>query len=107
MIKILLSCGQGFSSGFIANSMRKAAKSKLVEATITAVGDIEVPELIKSGAADIVLIGPHIKYKLDEFKELATKSGKHIVVDVMNQKNYSTMNGAAILKDALELYNNK
>ena len=40
MLNILLSCGQGFSSGFIANSMRKAAKSKLVEATIKAVGDI-------------------------------------------------------------------
>ncbi len=106
MLNILLSCGQGFSSGFIANSMRKAAKSKLVEATIKAVGDIEVPDAIKSNSVDIVLLGPHIKYKLQEFEDLAAQSNSSVIIAVMDQKNYSQMNGAAILKDALELYEN-
>ncbi len=107
MIRILLSCGQGFSSGFIANSMRKAAKSKLIEATVSAVGDIEVPESIEHGTADIILLGPHIKYKLQEFQDLADKHNNPVIISVMNQKDYSQMNGAAILKDAMELFNKK
>lgn len=105
MLRILLACGQGFSSGFIANSMRKAAKSSLLDATISAVGDIEVPVNIENGTADIILIGPHIKYKLQEFRDLAAQKNVNVVIDVMDQKYYSMMNGAAILKDALKLIN--
>lgn len=107
MVNILLACGQGFSSGFIANAMRKAAKSKLIEATISAVGDIEVPNSIEKGTADIILLGPHIKYKQKEFEDLAAKHNRQVLISVMNQKDYSQMNGAAILKDAMELYNSK
>ena len=107
MLNILLSCGQGFSSSFIATSMRKAAKSKLVEANVKAVGDIEVPDAIRSNSADIILLGPHIKYKLQELQDLAAQLNSPVIISVMDQKYYSQMNGAAILKDALELYNNK
>lgn len=103
MLRILLACGQGFSSGFIASSMRKACKSKLIEAEVQAVGDIQIPESIEKKTSDIILIGPHIKYKLEEFQQLAEKNDNPVKIAVMDQKNYSMMNGAAILKDALEL----
>lgn len=99
MIKIVLACGEGYSSGFIASSMRKACKSKLVEAEVSAVGDIEIPDYIDK--ADVIMIGPHIKYKMPEFEALA--KDKPVKLAIIEQRKYSMMDGAAILKDALAL----
>ena len=52
MKNILLACGAGASSGFIAQKMRKAAQKQGLEVSIRAVSDTEVMENIDGvGAA--------------------------------------------------------
>lgn len=99
MIKILLACGSGASSGFIAQSMRKAAKSTCVEAEIKAVSDIEILNYLDE--VDLLMIGPHIKHRLPEFEEAA--KGKNVIISVIDQRKYAMLDGASVLKDALKL----
>ena len=43
MIRILLACGIGASTGFMAANMRKSAKAKGLDVTIHAVSKSQVP----------------------------------------------------------------
>lgn len=96
MMKILLACGSGCSSGFIAASMRKAAKKQGVAVEVKAVGDAEI--LIYAEDYDILMFGPHIQYRLEEFRRLL--ANKEITLCVIDQKKYGALDGAGILQDA-------
>ena len=48
MIKILLACGAGCSSGLIAQSMKKYAKKKGLESAIKAIGDPDIFNCIEN-----------------------------------------------------------
>jgi len=97
MYKILLACGAGASSGFVALSMRKSAKKLNIKAEIKAVSDIEIMNYVDD--FDILLLGPHIKYKLAEIE--AELIGRPVKVLVMDKKRYGALDGAGILEDAL------
>lgn len=99
MYKILLSCGAGASSGFIAQSMRKAAKKRKLECQIKAVSDIELNNYVTE--YDILMIGPHISYRLPELEHLT--ADKHIRLAVIDQKKYALLDGSGVLDDALNL----
>ena len=95
MINILLACGCGASSGFIAQSMRKAAKSEGIEAHIRAVSDTEVTSEISG--YDVLLIGPHIAYRLPDFEK--EYEGQNKIIGIINPKYYASMDGHAVLQD--------
>ena len=79
-VDVLLVCGSGASSGFMAVNMRKAAKKHNVDATITARSEAEIDSYIDS--IDALMIGPHLKYLADELKEkYADKPVKIILMD--------------------------
>lgn len=99
MYNILLACGAGASSGFIAQGMRKAAKVKNLEVKIKAVSDIEILNYLDD--IDLLMIGPHIKHRLPEFEKAL--EGKKIALGVIDQKKYSRLDGAGVLNDAIEL----
>ena len=96
MIKILLACGCGASSGFIAQSMRKAAKKEGVEAYIRAVSDTEVPNAIAE--YDVLLIGPHIAYRLPDFQKKYTDK----MIAVIDSAQYASLDGASVLQETLQ-----
>ena len=100
MYKILLACGAGASSGFIAQSMRKAAKQRGIEYQIRAVSDMEINNYINE--YDILLIGPHIEYRLSEIKSALSKSGNQTPITVIDKKKYAVMDGEGILNDAIQ-----
>ena len=59
-MKILLMCGAGASSGFMAQAMRKAAKEKGIEdIDIFARSEAEMANNLKG--VDVVLFGPHLE----------------------------------------------
>lgn len=103
MYRILLACGAGASSGFIAQGMRKAAKAHGTDVQIKAVSDIEILNYIND--IDLLMIGPHIKHRLPEFE--AALSGKDVVLGVIDPKKYSRLDGEGVLKDALVLLEKK
>lgn len=56
MTRILLACGIGASTGFMAANMRKAAKAQGLDVSIHAVSKSQVPEY--ADKIDVLLLGP-------------------------------------------------
>ena len=99
MKKILLCCSAGMSTSLMVNKMQKAAADKGIEVEIWAEpmdkASSEVPK------ADVVLLGPQIKFALPEIKKLTDQAGNKIgVIDMMD---YGMMNGEKVLNMVLEL----
>ncbi|MEZ8819566.1 PTS sugar transporter subunit IIB [Vibrio sp. 10N.222.54.A1] len=101
MINILLCCAAGMSTSMVVNKMKQSAAAKGIEAHIEAVGLDEFESNLPN--FDCVLLGPQIKYKLNDFKEIADAANKPI--SVMNQMDYGMMKGEKILNDAITMLN--
>lgn len=95
MVKILLICTSGVSTTKVVEKMKSHAKELNVEVDILAIGDAEKKECIPN--ADIILLGPQIRYSIEEVKALAGD----IIVKVMNSQDYGLLRGDLILEDAL------
>ena len=54
--------------------------------------------------ADVLLLGPQVRYMLSSMKTLADE--KNVGIDVINPMHYGMMNGEAVLDHALTLKNN-
>ena len=97
MTKILLCCSAGMSTSMVVKKMRAAAERKNIDVEINAVGSEEFDANVTE--YDCFLLGPQIKYKLEDFK--ARVDGKPIAV--INQMDYGMMKGEKILTDALAM----
>ena len=102
MNKILIICGSGASSGFIAQNIRKAAKSKGLEISVKAVSDTELDDYLPG--YDLVLVGPHLKHRMVDIEKIVEPY--NIKAKMIDQKSYATLDGAGILEDALKEINN-
>lgn len=94
---VLLVCGSGASSGFMAVNMRKAAKKRGLDMQIIARSEAEIENYIDS--IDALLIGPHLRYLADELKE--KYADRDLTIVLMKPAYYSMLNGAAALDDLL------
>ena len=78
---------------------KDAAQKKGVDVTIKAVPVAEFKDEI--AAADIILLGPQVKYELNNLQAQAEPLGKKVaVIDMMD---YGMMKGDAVLEKALKL----
>lgn len=100
-IRILLACGIGASSGFMAANMRKAAKQMGQACTVHAVSKSEVME--HAADIDVLLLGPHFAAEVPDYQEKLKPYG--VVVDSIDPDYYASLDGEGILEDALDLYN--
>lgn len=93
---ILLCCGGGFSTSIVVSKMKEEAKKQGKQYTIyaTAVDDA----MNEMDHVDVILLGPHMKYMLNEVRKQADE--KNIPVDVIDIKDYGRANGANVLKQA-------
>jgi PTS system cellobiose-specific IIB component len=99
MKNIVLCCAAGMSTSMLVQRMQDAAKKKGVEVAIKAVPVAEFKDNID--AADIVLLGPQVKYELGKLQALAEPLGKKVaVIDMMD---YGMMKGDVVLEKALKL----
>ena len=89
MTRILLACGIGASTGFMAANMRKAAKAQGLDVSIHAVSKSQVPEY--ADKIDVLLLGPHFSAEVPKYKE-------------MLKDHNAALDGEAILESALEFY---
>ncbi|MGM9946618.1 PTS sugar transporter subunit IIB [Floccifex sp.] len=97
MIRILLACGVGMSSGFMASSMRKCAKKKKIEVSVKAVSKAEV--MTHEGEFDVLMLGPHFAKEVPGFQAALP----NVKVATIDPDKYATLDGEGILEDALEL----
>lgn len=94
MKNVLLVCGSGASSGFIAANVRKVVKKSGDEISFKARSDSELEDYMED--IDLLLIGPHLSYMLDDVKEMAKPYG--VIVDIIPQKIYGSLDGEGLLK---------
>lgn len=99
-LNVLLVCGSGASSGFMAANIRKAALARGMQMEIKARGESEIENYIED--IDALLVGPHLAYIVDEIEEYI--GGRDIKVLLMKQEYYATLDGEKALDDLLSLF---
>ncbi len=83
----------------LVQRMKDAAQKKGIEVSIKAVPVVEFKDNL--AAADIILLGPQVKYEQAKLQALADPVGKKVaVIDMMD---YGMMKGDAVLDKALKL----
>ena len=100
MTRILLACGIGASTGFMAANMRKAAKAQGLDVSIHAVSKSQVPEY--ADKIDVLLLGPHFSAEVPKYKEML--KDHNVKVTSIDPDDYAALDGEAILESALEFY---
>ena len=96
MKKIVLVCAGGLSTSLLVNKMREAANADGYKCDIAAYPVSDVVAV--SDGADVVLLGPQIRHKLDEARKLCK-----CPVDTIDVKYYGSMDGKAVLGVARKL----
>ena len=99
MTKILLLCSAGMSTSMVVKKMKEAAAKRNIDVEIEAVATARSYELLDS--YDVFLLGPQVKFQKAEFQAKAKEKNKPL--DVIDFKDYGTMNGDKILDFALNL----
>lgn len=99
MKHVLLVCGGGASSGFVAANTRKYAKKQKADMQIEARSESEISDYLDS--IDALLIGPHLAYMEDEIKKMATTH--RVPTAIIDEDAYSMMDGEAVYNQILEL----
>lgn len=97
--KVLLCCGAGMSSGFLANQARKAVKKQKLDMNIEARSYSDVMSYLSS--INLLMLGPHYAAELPKYEELAKPYG--VPVCVIPQDIYAQLDGVALVEMALRL----
>lgn len=97
--KILLCCGAGMSSGFLASNARKYIKKNKLPISIEARSISEAADFLSS--VQVLLLGPHYAVDLEKYKALAAPYGVH--VSVIPADVYSSLDGERIVTLALKI----
>lgn len=97
-LNVLLVCGSGASSGFMAANIRKAAKARGLDIGVVARSESEIDSYIDE--IDVLMVGPHLAYILDEVDEIV--GDWPVKVILMKKDYYATLDGEAALDHLLE-----
>ena len=97
-LRVLLVCGSGASSGFMAANMRKAAVEEGLEMDIKARSESEIENYIDD--IDVLMVGPHLTYILDDVEEYT--QGADVKVILMKAEYYSKLDGKKAIEHLLE-----
>lgn len=100
-LSVLLVCGSGASSGFMAANMRKAAKLKGLDMKIVARSESEIENYVDE--IDALMVGPHLEYLLDEVDEIIQDSTLKVIL--MKKDYYATLDGEAAVAHLLSELN--
>lgn len=98
VLNILLCCGAGMSSGFLAQQMRIAAKKQGIMAKVEAKSQNGVVDNLSE--IDILLVGPHLSYAYDELKEKCNLYNVPILL--IPKDMYAGLDGEGLLALSLE-----
>ncbi|MED3653641.1 PTS sugar transporter subunit IIB [Heyndrickxia sporothermodurans] len=98
MKKLLLVCAAGMSTSLLVNKMKDAAKEKGLELEIFALPVSECESV--ASEVDVVLLGPQVRYQKPQVDAII--EGR-VPVEVIDMRDYGTMNGKAVLEKALNL----
>lgn len=105
MKRIILACAAGMSTSMVVSRMEKEAQARELSFKIYAIPEQDLREEIQNHGADIavVLLGPQVRFKLEENKKMTDSF--QIPIAVIDTLAYGTLNGAKVLDQALDLMN--
>lgn len=92
MKKIVLLCAAGMSTSLLVTKMVAAAEKHNLDYDISAYSISYAKESIKG--ADLVLLGPQVRYKLKEIQKIAGD----VPVQVIDMVYYGMIDGESIVK---------
>ncbi|MDO9592261.1 MAG: PTS sugar transporter subunit IIB [Firmicutes bacterium HGW-Firmicutes-20] len=96
MKKIVLLCAAGMSTSLLVNRMREAARLEGLDCTIDAFPTSQAA--IHGKDADVVLLGPQVRFELKKVQGMLT-----CPVDAIDMVSYGTLNGRKVLDQAKKL----
>ncbi|MBS4536311.1 PTS sugar transporter subunit IIB [Clostridium sp. D2Q-14] len=99
MKRILLACSSGMSTSLLVSKMKEIAKLRNLKVEIWAVGNEKVDTDMEK--ADVLFIGPQMRFLKKKLDKKADKLGIHI--EVIDSIAYGRVDGEAVLNRALEL----
>lgn len=100
MVKIMLACSAGMSTSLLVTRMEKAAAERGLECKIWAVSETQLLTEYTNEPADVILVGPQVRFRLNGIKEQVKNA---IPVDVIDMRTYGMMDGAKVLDQALKM----
>ena len=92
MKKILLVCCAGMSTSLLVNRMREVAKTKEIDCKIWSTNEFA------QEPADVILVGPQIRYLLNNIKKEVNNT---VPVELIDMRIYGMMDGEKVLNQAL------
>ena len=100
--RIMLVCAAGMSTSLLVTKMEVAAKEAGEEVEIFALPLTEGEKIIDT--VDCVLLGPQVRFQKSAIEKLAAGRKKGpIPVEVIDMRDYGTMNGKAVFEMAKKL----
>lgn len=96
---VLLVCGSGASSGFMAANIRKAVKARGLDMKVAAKSESAVEDCVDE--IDCVMAGPHLESTIGGIEEVC--DGYPIKVAVMKPEYYAHLDGEAALDHILQV----
>lgn len=97
---ILLVCGSGASSGFMAANIRKAAAARGLQWSVTARSEAEVLNYVED--IDCLMVGPHLASNLGSIEEDC--EGYDIKIALLEKSAYAKLNGEMAVDQILGLF---
>ena len=99
-MEILVVCGAGASSTFVALRLRRAAADRGVALTARA-GSLELLESTVAGT-DLVLVGPHLADRLEGIRALVARVDHAVGVALLPESAVASRDDDLVLQTALD-----
>ena len=93
MLNVVLLCQFGASTGMLPENIRKAADTRNIEMVINAYSIADAKNVV--GNADVILLGPQLRYQKDVIVKLLDDKKTPIIV--IEPLDYGMMNGENVL----------
>lgn len=103
MKRIVLACAAGMSTSMVVTRMEKEAAARGLDYQIYAIPEQNLREELQNYGNEVVvvLLGPQVRFKLEENKKLT--DSYQLPIAVIDTLAYGTLNGAKVLDQALAL----
>lgn len=103
MKRIILACAAGMSTSMLVTRIEKEVVARGLEYQIYAIPEQNLREELQNYGQDVVvvLLGPQVRFKLEENKKLT--DSYQLPIAVIDTVAYGTLNGAKVLDQALAL----
>jgi cellobiose PTS system EIIB component len=92
-MRILVACGAGASSTFVAQRINRAARAKNLAHTATATNESALAERLES--SDLVLLGPHLADRFEQIQRLAAPHGVGVIL--LDANVFADLDGTSTL----------